>query len=52
LPEVIAVTMTRNERSLAVMRRLGMTTDPGEDFDDPDVEDASLRRYAVYRIQR
>ncbi|MGH3274279.1 MAG: GNAT family N-acetyltransferase [Streptosporangiaceae bacterium] len=52
LPEIVAITMARNERSLAVMRRIGMTTDPAEDFDDPDVEDDLLRRHVVYRKQR
>jgi RimJ/RimL family protein N-acetyltransferase len=52
LPEIIAVTAAANLRSQAVMRRLGMTTDPAEDFDDPDVEDDSLRQYVVYRKRR
>ena len=29
-----------------------MTTDPAEDFDDPDVEEGSLRRHVVYRKRR
>jgi len=52
LPEVIAVTMARNGRSQAVMRRIGMTTDPAEDFDDPDVGEGPLRRHVVYRKPR
>ena len=32
-----------------VMGRIGMTTDPAEDFDDPDVDEGSLRRHVVYR---
>ena len=52
LPEIVAVTMARNERSRAVMRRIGMTRDPAEDFDDPDVEEGPLRRYVVYRKRR
>jgi RimJ/RimL family protein N-acetyltransferase len=52
LPEILAVTMTRNLRSQAVMRRIGMTTDPADDFDDLDVEDESLRRHRLYRIER
>jgi ribosomal-protein-alanine N-acetyltransferase len=35
LSEVVAHTTARNERSQAVMRRLGMTHDPSDDFDGP-----------------
>ncbi len=49
LPEVIAVTMARNLRSQAVMRRIGMTTDPAENFIDPDVDEGALRQHVVYR---
>jgi RimJ/RimL family protein N-acetyltransferase len=52
LPEIVAVTMARNLRSQAVMRRLGMTTDPAEDFDDPNVDESALRRHVVYRKPR
>jgi RimJ/RimL family protein N-acetyltransferase len=52
LPEIVAVTMAANLRSQAVMRRLGMTTDPAEDFDDPDVDDIALRRHVLYRKRR
>jgi RimJ/RimL family protein N-acetyltransferase len=52
LPEIVAVTVTRNLRSQAVMRRIGMTTDPAEDFDHPDVEEDSLRRHVLYRKLR
>jgi RimJ/RimL family protein N-acetyltransferase len=52
LPEIVAVTMARNLRSQAVMRRIGMTNDPAEDFDDPDVDEGPLRRHVVYRKLR
>jgi RimJ/RimL family protein N-acetyltransferase len=52
LPEIVAITMAANLRSQAVMERIGMTRDPVEDFDDPDVEEPSLRRHVVYRIRR
>ena len=51
-PEIVAVTMARNLRSRAVMQRIGMTSDPAEDFDDPDVDQAQLRRHVVYRKLR
>jgi len=51
-PEIVAVTMARNLRSQAVMRRTGMMTDPAEDFDDPDVEESALRHHVVYRRLR
>jgi RimJ/RimL family protein N-acetyltransferase len=52
LPEIIAMTTATNARSRAVMRRLGMTHDPAEDFDDPDVPEGPLRRTVVYRLRR
>ena len=52
LPEIVAVTTAGNLRSQAVMRRIGMTSDPAEDFDDPDVDEGPLRRYVVYRTPR
>ena len=52
LPEIAAITMAANLRSQAVMERIGMTRDPAEDFDDPDVAEPSLRRHVVYRIRR
>lgn len=52
LPEVVAVTMAANVRSQAVMRRIGMTTDPADDFDDPDVDETALRRHVLYRRLR
>jgi RimJ/RimL family protein N-acetyltransferase len=52
LQEILAVTMAANSRSQALMRRIGMTTDPAEDFDDPDVDAVPLRRHVVYRKLR
>jgi RimJ/RimL family protein N-acetyltransferase len=49
LPEIVAVTMMGNLRSQAVMRRIGMTSDPAEDGDDPDVDEAPVRRHVLYR---
>ena len=41
-----------NTRSHAVMRRLGMTHDPAEDFDDPTKPPGSPNRPAVvYRLR-
>lgn len=52
LPEILAVTTATNLRSQAVMRRIGMTWDPGDDFDDPTVPEGPLRRNVLYRIAR
>ncbi|MEW2588309.1 GNAT family N-acetyltransferase [Streptomyces virginiae] len=50
LPEVLAVTTATNLRSQAVMRRIGMTRDPADDFDDLTVPDGPLRPSVVYRL--
>jgi RimJ/RimL family protein N-acetyltransferase len=51
LSEIVAVTTVTNVRSQAVMRRIGMTRDPADDFDDPSVPDGPLRRNVLYRIR-
>lgn len=52
LPEILAITTATNHRSRAVMRRIGMTHDPADDFDDPSVPAGPLRPNMVYRIRR
>jgi RimJ/RimL family protein N-acetyltransferase len=52
LDEILAITAAGNTRSKAVMHRLGMTHDPADDFDDPDVPPGPLRRSVLYRISR
>lgn len=48
---VVAFTAVGNGRSRRVMERLGMTHDPGEDFDHPALRDgAPLRRHVLYRL--
>jgi RimJ/RimL family protein N-acetyltransferase len=51
LPEIVAIAAAGNVRSHAVMRRLGMTRHPAEDFDDPTAPIGPLRRSVVYRIR-
>ena len=52
LPEILAVTTAANLRSQAVMRRIGMTRDPADDFDDPTEPDGPLLPNVLYRIAR
>jgi len=36
-----------------VMQKIGMTTDPADDFDHPNVPDGHrLKRHVLYRIAR
>nr|BFE75028.1 hypothetical protein GCM10020092_083290 [Actinoplanes digitatis] len=49
LAEILAITAVGNDRSRAVMHRLGMSYDPADDFEDPTVE-GPLRHSVVYRI--
>jgi RimJ/RimL family protein N-acetyltransferase len=53
IPELVSFTSVGNERSRAVMRRIGMTHDPADDFDNPNVAAGSpLRRHVLYRLER
>ena len=52
-PEVVSFTALPNERSIAVMRRLGMTHDPADDFDHPKLPAGHpMRRHVLYRLRR
>jgi RimJ/RimL family protein N-acetyltransferase len=51
LAEVVSFTVVDNERSRAVMERLGMTRKPAEDFDHPMIAAGSpVRRHVLYRL--
>jgi len=53
LDEVVSMTATTNRASQAVMRRLGMTHDPRDDFDHPSAPpDSPLRRHVLWRMSR
>ncbi len=50
LEEIVAVTVPGNLRSQQVMRRLGMTHDPADDFDHPRLPEGDpLRRHILFR---
>lgn len=51
LPEIVAITVPANERSRALMTRLGMTRDIDGDFDLPGIPDGHrLKRQVLYRL--
>ena len=51
--EVVSFTARPNERSQSVMRRIGMSRDPGGDFDHPLLpEGHALRAHVLYRLRR
>lgn len=53
LDEVVSLTVPANKRSRRVMERIGMTHDPADDFDHPDLpEGHPLRRHVLYRLAR
>lgn len=52
LAEIVSFTAVENGRSRAVMERLGMTTNPADDFDHPLIgEGRPLRRHVLYRLE-
>jgi RimJ/RimL family protein N-acetyltransferase len=51
LPEVVSFTTVDNTPSRRVMERIGMTRDPADDFDHPNLEaDSPLLRHVLYRL--
>jgi ribosomal-protein-alanine N-acetyltransferase len=51
LGELVSFTSAANFRSRAVMKRIGMTRDPLDDFDHSELEEGdALRRHVLYRI--
>ena len=53
LTEIVAFTFAGNERSRAVMRRLGMTHDAADDFEHPLIREGHpLRPHVLYRLSR
>jgi ribosomal-protein-alanine N-acetyltransferase len=52
LAEVVSFTSVANVRSQAVMRRIGMTHDPADDFDHPRLPAGHpLRRHVLWRAR-
>ena len=53
LGEVVSFTAVDNRPSRRVMEKIGMTRDPADDFDHPNVpEGHPLRRHVLYRLLR
>jgi RimJ/RimL family protein N-acetyltransferase len=53
LAEVVSFTSVDNVRSQAVMRRIGMTHNPADDFDHPRLPPGDrLQRHVLYRAAR
>jgi RimJ/RimL family protein N-acetyltransferase len=49
--EIVAITVPVNSRSRRVMERLGMTRDPADDYDHPNLPEGPLRRHVLYRLR-
>jgi RimJ/RimL family protein N-acetyltransferase len=51
LSDIVSMTCVPNVRSQNVMRKLGMTHDPADDFDHPRVPDGHpFKRHVLYRL--
>jgi RimJ/RimL family protein N-acetyltransferase len=52
LDEIVSFAVCGNDRSRRVMEKLGMTRNPGDDFDHPRLpEGHPLRRHVLYRLR-
>ena len=53
LAEIVSMTYRGNLRSIAVMERIGMSRDPEDDFEHPNLPPGHrLRPHVLYRAQR
>jgi ribosomal-protein-alanine N-acetyltransferase len=52
LDEIVSFTTVENRRSRRVMERIGMSRDPADDFDHPNVTDERIRPHVLYRLAR
>jgi RimJ/RimL family protein N-acetyltransferase len=53
LSSLVSFTVPANVRSRRVMEKIGMTYDPSDDFDHPNLpEGHPLRRHVLYRLSR
>lgn len=53
LDEVVSMTAVGNAKSRRVMEKIGMSHDPTDDFDHPNIADGHpLQRHVLYRIQK
>ena len=52
LDEVVSFTTPANTRSRRVMERIGMTRDPADDFDHPNVTVERVKPHVLYRLAR
>jgi RimJ/RimL family protein N-acetyltransferase len=53
LNEIVSFTVPSNRRSRRIMEKLGMTHDPADDFDHPQLPAGhALRRHVLYRTSR
>jgi RimJ/RimL family protein N-acetyltransferase len=53
LKQIVAFTVPLNKRSIGVMERIGMSRNPADDFDHPNLPPGDrLRRHVLYRMNR
>ncbi len=53
LDEIVSFTVPANQRSIRVMQKLGMTYDPADDFEHPNLPAGHpLRRHVLHRLKR
>ena len=51
LSEIVSFTAVQNERSRAVMEKIGMHSDPTDNFDHPKVPEGNkLKKHVLYRL--